>query len=110
MFDKKDTLMNKLLEKALDWAGYPFAESNYDGFCTVIADIRSITAYDWEYRINDAFESILKNSSLKDRFKWKLQQKNLSTCYVITVTLQIYPRLGEKVDELMTVLKLEGIL
>lgn len=110
MFDKKDTLMNKLLEKALDWADALYSESYYDGFCTAIAEFRCINAYDWEERIDTAFKSLLKNSCLKDRFKWKIQRKNLSTCYIIITTLQIYPRLGEKVDELMTILKMEEII
>lgn len=110
MMNKKDNGMGKLLERALNWAGCSHPQIHYDGYCTAIGEIRDITAYDWEYRINEAFKSILKDSCLKDRFKWKIQRKNLSTCNVIITTLQIYPRLGEKVDELMTILRMEEII
>ena len=107
---EQNALMNKLLEKAIDLAGGIYFNSHYDGFCTAMIEFSTISDDNWEKRIDSTFKSLLKDSSLRERFKWKINKTIFPTHYIITTTLQIYPRLGEKVDELMTVLKMEGII
>lgn len=56
------------------------------------------------------FKELLKDSSVGNRFKWKSHNNQRTTHIEICMQIEVWPRLGEKVEDLFTLLKMEGIL
>lgn len=67
---------------------------------------------DWEWvdKIRNAFNEIFSKSSVKDRFDYQGEKQYTNFGYMIKINLKAYPRINEKVEDLVTVLKLEGLI
>ena len=81
-----------------------------DNEFTMRADLHVIVDRYYSEKCYDCFKRLMKESSVGDRFKWKSNIRRLTTWTEIDMQIEVWPRLGEKVEDLFTVLKIEGIL
>ena len=60
--------------------------------------------------IQSTFRNITNKSSVGDRFKLNITTEYETWGNNIHVSIVVYPRLGEKAEDLVTVLRLEGLI
>lgn len=81
-----------------------------DNEFTMEADLHVVVDRCYSEKCYGCFKRLMKESSVGDRFKWKSNTRQLRTYIEIDMNIEVWPRLGEKVEDLFTVLKMEGIL
>lgn len=108
----KNNLLVLLSNKLLDTAGinrsYTMLYNEYKDYLNF--DIHIIESNDYIQRLKLAFNQIMRKSCINDRFK--LEVRSSVECWGknIHVCLLCYPRRGETTNDLIAVLKLEGII
>lgn len=110
---KNKELFTKLYNRIFDEAVVPeeaLVFHDPDNKFTMRAELRVAIDRFYKERCATCFKELLKDSSVGDRFKWKSHNNPRTTHIEICMQIEVWPRLGEKVEDLFTVLKMEGIL
>ena len=100
---------NAILEKAripIHWCISTIERPNALNFELHFVDYR----FDYMNELREVFNNIIKKSSVGNRFSWDGEKITTDWGYCIQLGLIAYPRKGEKVEDLVTLLKLEGVI
>lgn len=110
---KNKELFTKLYNRIFNEAGIAekaFTFHDPDNEFTMRVELHTAIDRFYKERCATSFREVLKNSSVGDRFRWKSHNNKCTTSMEICMQIEVWPKVGEKVEDLLTVLKMEGII